>query len=266
MIECASGVGDVLVHVLTSNDTILFDIDAPSDCSPAFLAVTNCLVARLRAQTISFDTRNVPHWLIISDVISTGPTGVHGPHVMQAFSEIPSDRSLLAGFTNANSELIREFVGLFAPLLTGMPNLYEEMESALAELMDNVFAHSESPEGGFLAGRHYAQLSTLRFAVCDLGISIPRHLRRMEPAYVYQSDEFVLAEAFVLGVSGNKVTHFGSGLPTVSDMTMRLGGRMNVYSGSAMYQVQSGTAGPLRVEKRFPGTLISIEWPTKRGK
>lgn len=255
----------MLVHVLTSNDTILFDIDAPFDCSPAFLSVTNCLAARLRAQNVAFDTRNVPDWMIILDDISTGLTGVHGPRVIHQFSVTSSGTSLLARFKSANSELISQFVSAFSPLLVGLPNLYEEMESALAELMDNVFAHSESPEGGFLVGRHYPHLNTLRFAVCDLGLSIPRHLRRMEPAYLNLPDESVLAEAFVLGVSGNKVTHFGSGLPTVSDMTMRLGGRMNVYSGSAIYQVQSDIAGPLHVEKRFPGTLISIEWPTPGG-
>lgn len=262
MIECAAGVEDAIIRTLTSNDMILFDIDAPTDCSPAFLSVMNCLVARLHAQTIPFDTHNVPDWLVLSNVVYTYPTGIYGPYVMQSLSEVLSDRILLAGFANANSELIGEFIGLFAPLLTGMPNLFEEMESALAELMDNVFAHSESPEGGFLAGRHYAQQNMLRFAVCDLGISIPRHLRRMESVYVHQSDEFVLTEAFVLGVSGDKKTRFGSGLPTVSDMTIRLGGQLTAYSGNAIYEVKSGITKTLHVETRFPGTLISIEWPT----
>jgi hypothetical protein len=265
MIECASGVGDVLAHILTSNDTILFDIDAPSDCSPAFLSVTNCLAARLRTQNVPFDTRNLPDWMIIMDDIDTGLTGVHGPRIIQAFSNAPSGKSMLARFKCANSELISQFVREFSPLLVGLPNLYEEMESALAELMDNVFAHSESPEGGFLVGRHYTNLSILRFAVCDLGISIPRHLRRMAPEYLNQTDENVLAEAFVLGVSGNKETRFGSGLPTVSDMTIRLGGQLNAFSGSAIYKVQSGIANSVNVEKRFPGTLVSIEWPTSGG-
>jgi hypothetical protein len=265
MIECAAGVGDALAHILTSNDTILFDIDAPSDCSPAFLAVTNCFAARLRTQSIPFDTRNLPDWMTIQDDISTGLTGVHGPRIIFEFSNTPSGTSLLARFHNANSELISNFVSSFSPLLAGLPNLYEEMERALAELMDNVYAHGESPEGGFLVGKHYAHLNALRFAVCDLGISIPRHLRRMEPKYLNQTDEDVLAEAFVLGVSGNKATRFGSGLPTVSDITMRLGGKLTAYSGNAIYQVRSGIASSLRTEKRFPGTLISIEWPTLGG-
>jgi len=205
-------------------------------------------------------------WMIIMDDISVGLTGLHGPRVIHQFSNPKTGTSLLARFRNANSEVIRQFVDEFSPLLLGLSNLYEEMESALAELMDNVFAHSESPEGGFLAARHNASINTLRFAVCDLGLSIPRHLRRMEPAYSNLSDEVVLAEAFILGVSGNKITHFGSGLPTVSDMTMRIKGQMNVYSGNAIYQVQSDGPHSLLVEKRFPGTLISIEWPTAGGK
>jgi len=265
MIECASEVGNVLACTPASNDIILFDIDASSDCSPAFLAITNCLAARLRAANISFDARNIPDWMTIRDDISMGITGNNGPRIIRQFSNDESGTSILARFKNADSELIGQFVSLFSPLLAGLPNLYEKMEIAMGELMDNVFAHSESPEGGFLVGKHYTHLNMLRFEVCDLGISIPSHLRRMEPAYLNQPDEVVLSEAFVLGVSGNKATRFGSGLPTVSDITTRLGGHLVAYSGNALYEVQSDMSHPMHIETRFPGTLISIEWPTVRG-
>jgi anti-sigma regulatory factor (Ser/Thr protein kinase) len=219
---------------------------------------------RLRAQSVSFDTRDLPDRITILDDISIGLTGVHGPRIIHQFTSVESETSIVARFTHADSYLIEQFVDAFAPLLIGLPNLYEELESALAELMDNVFAHSESPEGGFLVGKHYTDRHVLRFAVCDLGISIPRHLRRMEPEYINLPDDQVMSEAFVLGVSGNKSTRFGSGLPTVSDVTMRLGGLLRAYSGKAIYCVKSETVESISPEKRFPGTLMSIEWPTVR--
>ena len=265
MIECASGVVDALAYVLSSDETILFDIDAPEDLSPAFLAVTNCLAARLRSQNVSFDTRRSPGMMSIMDNIRVGLTGQHGPRIIQSSEDPGSGRVFYARFQNAESERIQGFVDSFSPLLAGLPNLYEEMESTLAELMDNVFAHSESQEGGYLAGRHYADQNLLRFAVCDLGISIPRHLRKMEPTYVNKPDVEVLADAFVLGVSGDKTVRFGSGLPTVSDMTAQLGGHLFAYSGSAVYEVRAASSGSRAVQQRFPGTLISIEWPTTGG-
>ena len=93
----------------------------------------------------------------------------------------------------------------------------------------------------------------LRFAICDLGVSIPYHLRTADPSFSALPDHEVLHAAFLEGVSGDKQTRFGSGLPYVRDTTLRCGGALQVYSGNAVYRL--GT----RIQNHIPLTSVFRE-------
>jgi hypothetical protein len=147
--------------------------------------------------------------------------------------------------------------------LNNFPNFYERFESSLAELMDNVFAHSGSTVGGFLDTYHDSETGELRFALGDLGITIPGHLRSRISEYGDYNDRAVLIEAFKEGVSGDRETRFGSGLPYVKDVTTQVGGSLEVYSGLAYFSKTFDSETVVEPRVPFPGTLIYIRWPSR---
>lgn len=128
--------------------------------------------------------------------------------------------------------------------------------TALSELCTNIYDHS-SPSGdvrGFIAMQAYQ--NTVKFAVMDLGIGIPKSLRSR-----YGLDDFELIQkAFEPGVSSRKDR--GLGLSRVCEIVVQQHGILNVRSGRAkvllLGRKRHREVYKLQQKSTFPGTQIGI--------
>jgi len=128
--------------------------------------------------------------------------------------------------------------------------------TALSELCTNIYDHS-APRGqmrGFIAMQAYQ--NTVKFAVMDLGVGIPKSLRSR-----YGLDDAALLEkAFEPGVSARE--NRGLGLARVSQIVERQHGILNVRSGRAkillLGKERHRTLYRLTQKSAFQGTQIGI--------
>jgi hypothetical protein len=174
-----------------------------------------------------------------------------------------SDHVPLEEFPGLDEGIVQNVCGCFARHLHGVPDLYNRLENTLAELMENVRLHSESPVGGLLSAQFLPNKRTIRFAICDFGVSIPGHLSRLPKYSVGMPDDDLVAKAFEAGVSGaQSEIRSGSGLPFVRDFTMGIGGQVRVYSRLAALTIGVHGVSSVPVPNPFPGTLFTIDWPS----
>jgi hypothetical protein len=169
----------------------------------------------------------------------------------------------LSRFSEASPDIIWEVTDKFMRHLTGVPDVIGRLEQTFAELMDNVFAHSQSPVGGILCGQFYPTSRKLRFAVCDFGMSIPGHLGLLD-AYRHLPDEKLIQMAFQDSVTGSTTGRRGSGLPFVKELTQTLSGWVKVYSRQGSYTLSETFESSDQVSVAFPGTLLYIDWSTSQ--
>jgi hypothetical protein len=263
LLRTAARIGSLGSAVDTGCRSVHVDAQGVDGVNPVFVAVINCIADFLRSRNVAVVGFTAPKSLVGREQVFEAGLYVWPMHVKQVLPQ-SSDESpqLKAHFGGANPEVITRFVETFARFFQGVPNLIENLESTLAELMDNVSAHSGSNEGGWIAAKYDGEERVLRFSICDLGVSIPVHLRNSDDAYRAMNDVELLDAAFIEGVSGDKKTHFGSGLPYVRDATVRVNGALQVYSGHAIHADLSPRGESVSVNTRFPGTLIMAGWPS----
>jgi len=128
--------------------------------------------------------------------------------------------------------------------------------TALSELCTNIYDHS-APRGsvrGYIAMQAYRD--TVKFAVMDLGIGIPKSLRHRYSL----DDAALLQKAFEPGVSACE--NRGLGLSRVGQIVERQHGILNVRSGRAkillLGRERHRTLYRLTQKSAFQGTQIGI--------
>jgi anti-sigma regulatory factor (Ser/Thr protein kinase) len=131
--------------------------------------------------------------------------------------------------------------------------------TALSELCTNIYDHS-SPLGdvhGFIAMQAYQD--TVKFAVMDLGIGIPKSLRSQ---YEDLEDSQIIQKAFEPGVSARESEARGLGLARVAEIVKRQHGVFNIRSGRAKVLLlgRQGRREIFKLQQKatFPGTQIGI--------
>lgn len=174
------------------------------------------------------------------------------------------DSSKLWGvFAQPDDYLIRKIVELYVPLFAGVSDLVYRFESTIWELMNNVFAHSQSSCGGAIGVQYRNAEQELQFSICDYGITIPAHLSRLAQ-FSSMTDDELLLESFKIGVSaGDPKRHSGQGLPFLKEMTSELGGRVYVFSRNGVYCSDIEETRAYMNAVAFPGTLVALNWPSK---
>jgi len=107
------------------------------------------------------------------------------------------DPTLLTRLTNA---LMQPFMGR-----PDQDKLSDAAWTIFAELIDNIFSHSETPLDGFAALQAYPRGNRIRVAVSDSGLGIMETLRpsliNESPALARKSDIEILVEIFRQGLS-----------------------------------------------------------------
>ncbi len=132
--------------------------------------------------------------------------------------------------------------------------------TALSELCTNIYDHSTSPGGkvhGFIAMQAYKD--SVKFAVMDLGIGIPKSLRSR---FADLDDSELIQKAFVPGVSARHEEARGLGLTRVAEIVGHQDGILNIRSGKAkvllLGRQRQREIHKLQHALTFPGTQIGI--------
>lgn len=149
-------------------------------------------------------------------------------------------------------ELVEKFLGLMPGLNKGN---FIALEWALNELTDNVLAHSQSRNGGFVQCTVFKEKSIIEFVVCDSGLGIPETLRRAHSEL--SSDIAALDKAIREGITRNSETNRGNGLYGSFRIAQESDGEFEIHSGYAKLQYRPRYG--LRVSKEqipFHGTAI----------
>ncbi|HXG28619.1 MAG TPA: hypothetical protein VNJ47_07215 [Nevskiales bacterium] len=148
--------------------------------------------------------------------------------------------------------------------------------TAFAELVDNIYQHSETRLDGFAALQTYAQSNSVMVAVSDSGRGVLNTLRPALmsefPTLVRLSDTDLMVELFRQGLSRHGRGR-GAGLKRSADCAIRLHAELNVRLERSMVHLLPSQDGyrPHRAQclegrPSLPGTHIGFmfrldEWP-----
>jgi anti-sigma regulatory factor (Ser/Thr protein kinase) len=113
------------------------------------------------------------------------------------------------------------------------------IEWSIAEIVDNVLNHSESPVGGIIQVMAYPRKRRIEIFVCDAGLTIPKTLRQFGRSY--EDDIFALEDAIKEGVTKNEKTNKGNGLFGTFRCCEVSGGEFDIISGNCSLRYRSGS-------------------------
>jgi len=142
--------------------------------------------------------------------------------------------------------------------------LVESAWLILAELIDNVFSHSETLLNGFAALQVYPRGNCLKVAVSDSGLGLLQTLRptlnSQFPRLARLSDTDLLVEVFQRGVSrhgGNR----GCGLKGCADKAIKFRAKLDVRLPNARVLLVPGDGG-YRADTAYCYTGLPLLWGT----
>lgn len=142
----------------------------------------------------------------------------------------------------------------------------QPLNTALGEMMNNVFDHSECHIPGYTITQYHPRQKKLYTCVCDLGCTIPRSVNHYLKAQ--GEPELNPADALLRAMKKDFSTHTqphnrGRGLDTLSTIVNSLNGTFILVSGSAAYLRIAGEDNELYdLVDNFPGTMVVIELET----
>ena len=144
----------------------------------------------------------------------------------------------------------------------------EELDGAtwtiFAELIDNVFAHSETPLDGFAALQVYERGNCLKVVVSDSGLGIMRTLRPVlaieHPKLAALSDDSLLVEVFRQGLSRHGADR-GCGLKGCASKAIKFKADLDVRLPQARVLLVPGLAG-YRANTAHCSDNLALLWGT----
>lgn len=155
---------------------------------------------------------------------------------------------------------LRELLGLDDP--TGQAVAY-----CVAEVLRNVFEHSSSRVGAWIAAGHFDRTGRITVAVADAGEGIPDHIRRAHRAAIDDVAATTTAvQPYVTG-SSDRNRNAGLGLHMTRRLAVMTGGGFWVYSGNAVLRDDPVKASDDRhqtqldaraAQARAPGTTVVL--------
>ena len=140
---------------------------------------------------------------------------------------------------------------------------FDPLHNAFSEIMNNVFAHAQSPVGGFIVGQVYPRKKVLRVCFADMGMGIRRSLTRNPEYRGIKSDTEAIELALEENVTSRPREHSGLGLPAIADFVKSNEGLMTIISNRALVTVGQHTS-PKELDTGFRGTIINLKISLKR--
>jgi anti-sigma regulatory factor (Ser/Thr protein kinase) len=146
--------------------------------------------------------------------------------------------------------------------------LEQAVFTVLAELIDNVYSHSETAVPGYAMLQAYEKADRVWIAVSDSGIGIPHSLRRALGRRVARwTDQDLIVEAFQDGLSRHgDMSGRGCGLPRCAKLAADFGSSLIVRTPAAHVRLLPYAADGHRAliraaSEALQGTHIGIEFP-----
>lgn len=171
------------------------------------------------------------------------------------------------------NQLVDALIG-FYPANTQTARLRSHVFTVLAELVDNVFTHSQTPTPGYAILQAYdkRRRPRVQIAVSDSGLGIPASIREgLGDRVGRRTDADLIIDAFKDGLSRRgKAGGHGCGLPKCAQLAADYGSTLYVRTPSAQVVLHPamGTRGFHQAEIRVPGgqldgTHVCLEFLTR---
>jgi anti-sigma regulatory factor (Ser/Thr protein kinase) len=138
----------------------------------------------------------------------------------------------------------------------------DAIETAVAEVTQNIFHHAESLIDGMIAAQYYPLDKFLRIAILDSGIGIPASFGKM-----YQNTKFLnkpeeaLLESIRYKTTSRPANNSGYGLYVTTEILRRSNGGFSIYCGE---NKMIGSNGKIWFEKvpSWHGTIVNLGFHT----
>ena len=138
------------------------------------------------------------------------------------------------------------------------PALLKKLSESLFELFSNAVIHSRTEMGIFSCGQFFPKRDRLNFSVADLGIGIRRN--------VTEGTGLALdaAQAIAWATTGRNTTRRGAipgglGLKLLVQFIDLNGGSLQIVSDAGYWRRENGKSRTARLNRPFPGTVVSVE-------
>ncbi len=142
--------------------------------------------------------------------------------------------------------------------------ILDNVSYCLAEVLENVIQHAESPTNGVACAQAYPGSHAVELAIIDSGIGVRGSLSK-NPQYadLIRSDEDAVRLALQRGVTSNPGRNSGEGLFFVRELLSR-SGKMILQSGDVVLTV--GRRGEtVRKAPWWPGTMVGLRLELRQG-
>ncbi len=146
--------------------------------------------------------------------------------------------------------------------VAGTETVYDALQYALLEVVNNVFHHAQSPTYAVLCAQFYPQRRRVELAVADTGRGIPVSLRdNPELQGAFETDAEAIHLAVQPRVTGRPAYNTGEGLFFTMEFIKHNRGDACIHSQRGMLWIQDGIE---RVETgpRWPGTWVTLRFRT----
>jgi len=138
---------------------------------------------------------------------------------------------------------------------TGLGKLFQQ---SLFEVFENAIFHSGSPIGVFVCGQFFPIKQRVDITIADAGITIPRKVN--ETFGWNLSATGALAWALTDGNTTKREGKPGGvGLKFLRDFVTKNGGRLQIASGGAYWELNAGADSIQSLSNPFPGTVVNLE-------
>ena len=139
--------------------------------------------------------------------------------------------------------------------------------SSLAELMNNIFDHSQSKIPGYTFTQYNTRSESIVSCVCDFGIGIPTSVNNYLKSVGEHAmtDDEALKRAFELRFSALTRPHNrGFGWDTIFNSIRSMKGKLHIVSNHALLLMHdNGKIISHLMDMNFPGTLVVITLNTR---
>jgi anti-sigma regulatory factor (Ser/Thr protein kinase) len=130
----------------------------------------------------------------------------------------------------------------------------EALEWCLSEITDNVINHADSAIGGLAQLSNRSKSRRIEFAICDVGVSIPKTLKPSHPEIV--EDYEALTWSIREGVTRDPLIGQGNGLYGSSELCAGSGGFISIQSGCGSLHKNADGLSLKNQKIPYVGTLV----------
>lgn len=166
----------------------------------------------------------------------------------------------LRAFTCYDQGAIDQVVALVNRFVTMSKDTESTLTAGMSELIMNILDHAQSPVGGLIAARAFRGVEEVRFAIADLGRTIPGTMRSQ---FGELKDDAAAMNAAFGGLRSTKSRpgNLGLGLRSLDEMVGTNRGKLYVISrGALASRVPDRELAVSAAEVAFPGTLACISF------